>query len=95
MLTDRQDNPDAAERIAWAGGREGVRGGSTSMLETLAASRGSKYALQRGLAANSTRGIGTRLGARFIPGGFEDAAFEAGSMQLMVVKTAMPRWVTE
>ncbi|MBI3188493.1 MAG: hypothetical protein HYZ31_11600 [Gammaproteobacteria bacterium] len=80
MLTDDQANPDALQRLAWVGGREGLRGGATSSLETLAASRTSRYALERGLAASSTRAIGMRLGARFIPGGFVDGAFAAGDM---------------
>jgi hypothetical protein len=80
MLTDDQDNPDAFERLARAGGREGLRGGATSSLETLAASRGSRYVLQRGLAASSGRAVATRLGARFVPGGVVDVGFEGYDM---------------
>lgn len=80
MLTDEQANPDAFERLAAAGGRESLRGGATSGLETWVASRGSRYVLQRGLAASSGRAIATRVGARAIPGGLVDVGFEGYDM---------------
>ncbi len=76
MYGDDQDHPDAFYRVLRAGGREGLRGGATSGLETLAASRASQYALTRGLAAGSGRALASRLGARFVPGGLVDAGFE-------------------
>ena len=80
MATDDQANPDAFERLARAGGREGLRGGATSALETYAASQGSRYVLQQGLARGSSRALATRVGARFVPGGVVDVGFEGYDM---------------
>jgi hypothetical protein len=80
MLTDEKANPDAFERLARAGGRESLRGGLTSGVESLAASRSSQYILSRGLSAYSGRALATRLGARAVPGGVVDMGFEGYDM---------------
>ena len=80
IITGDQAHPDAFERLAWAASREGLRGGASSSLEALAASRGSQYMLQRGLTASSGRAMATRLGTRFVPGGAVDLGFEVGDM---------------
>jgi hypothetical protein len=75
MLTDDQDNPDAFERLARVGGREGLRGGLSSSLETLSATQASRYILSRGLTASSGRALAARLGSRVVPG-LVDVGFE-------------------
>jgi len=76
MATDDVDNPDAFERLARSGGREGLRGGLTSGLETISASRVSQYILSRGLAASSGQALAAKIGSRFIPGGAVEMGFE-------------------
>ena len=75
-----QSRPDAFERMLRAGGREGLRGGATSSMEALAASRASRYILARGLTQSSGRALGARLGARAVPGGVVDVGFAGYDM---------------
>lgn len=79
MLTDDQANPDAVERLAAAGGREGLRGGLSSATESVAMSRVSNYLLREGVESGAGRAIAMRAGARFLPG-VVDVGFEAFDM---------------
>jgi len=76
VLTDERAHPDAARDILYAAGAEGLRGGTTASLEALAASRVSRYTLERGLAASTAQATALRLGSRFGPGGMVEAGFE-------------------
>jgi hypothetical protein len=80
MATDDKANPDAFERLARVGGREGLRGGMTSSLEALSASRASQYMLREGLVRSSGRAMAARLGSRAVPGGLVDMGFEGYDM---------------
>jgi hypothetical protein len=80
LVTGDLSHPDAFERLLWAGGREGLRGGATSSLEAVAASRASQYILARQLSASSGRALTARLGARAVPGGVVEGVFEGVDM---------------
>lgn len=78
MLTDERDNPDTIERLAAAGGREGLRGGLSSATESVAMSRVSSYLLREGIEEGG-KAMAMRAGARFLPG-VVDVGFEAWDM---------------
>ncbi len=74
------DDPETWNRIAKAGGREGLRSTLSSSLETVAASRTSNYLLREGLETSAARSLAMRGAARTVPGGAVDVGFEVFDM---------------
>ena len=71
---DRGRGLDATD-IAMAGGREGLRGGLSATVETVAVSRASQYMLREGLELSAGKALAMRAGSRFAPG-LVDLGFE-------------------
>lgn len=73
-------NLETWERIGGAAGREGLRSGLSSSLETAAASRTSAYLLREGLEVSAARSLAMRGASRAVPGGVVDIGFEGYSI---------------